>query len=112
MTAHKPQQSIEDYKSQGDYLNKSLISRNKSELGIANQSSKAEVSMQGLDEYQDNPKLNETLQEPSFNERLGDSGEKMHTSSEVNKSSIEALSEKVTKAIIVEKALPLKIMLD
>ena len=62
--------------------------------------------MQGLDDYQDNPILNETLQEPS--------NEVLQTSGEVIKSSIGELSEKIieTKAKAVELALPPKIMLD
>lgn len=62
--------------------------------------------MQGLDDYQDNPKLNETLQMPS--------NEVLQTSGEVNKSSIGELSEKIieTKSKAVEMAIPPKIMLD
>ena len=73
---------------------------------MPNQSSKAAISMQGLDDYQDNPILNETLQEPS--------NEVLQTSGEVIKSSIGDLSEKIieTKAKAVELALPPKIMLD
>ena len=73
---------------------------------MPNQSSKAAISMQGLDDYQDNPILNETLQEPS--------NEVLQTSGEVIKSSIGDLSEKIieTKAKAVEFALPPKIMLD
>lgn len=73
---------------------------------MPNQSSKAAISMQGLDDYQDNPILNETLQEPS--------NEVLQTSAEVIKSSIEDFSEKMieTKAKAVEMVIPPKIMLD
>jgi hypothetical protein len=65
ITHHKQQQSVEDYRSTGDQLNKSFMSGGPrmSKSDIIAESGKNVASMQSLEEYHDFPKLNETVQQ-------------------------------------------------